>query len=272
MNSTAPTRPEPTSSGSALPGGRSLRRVITTAVICGVAVGTVAAVAWATRSDAGHDTTITERVDTLELDVAAGGVDVIGSDRDDIAIEWQERTWMFGDATLTHHVTGSTLHVVGECGGLNVFGGCATDVVVRVPAGVDVVAQSDAGAVTVAGIDGTTEAQSSAGRVHIEDQSGDLVAHSDAGPVTVDGLMANRATVTSAAGGVTIDVAAPVTELVADSAAGTVQITVPDDGQAYAVEASTDTGSTTIDVPTDPSSNRTIRATSDAGSVTVTTP
>lgn len=259
--------PRPDGEGSR---GASPRRIITTAVVCGVAVGAVAAVSWATRSDATNDATITEPVDTIEVDVGAGEVEVIGSTRDDITIEWRERSTMLSDATVTHQVTGSTLRVVGDCDGSLWFTRCSTDVVVRVPAGVDVVAESDAGSVTAAGIEGTTEIRSSAGRVRAEDQVGDLVAHSDAGAVVVDGLLAGAARVTSDAGPVTVDALEPVTDLVAESAAGNVRVTVPADGEPYAVDAATDAGSTTVDVATDPTSHRTIRATSNAGSVTVT--
>lgn len=265
---TQPT-PRPGGSGSR---GTSLRRIVTTAAVCGVAVGAVAAVSWATRSDATNDATITEPVDTVEIDVGAGDVEVIGSTRDDITIEWRERSTMLSDATVTHQVTGSTLRVVGDCDGSLWFTRCATDVVVRVPAGVDVVAGSDAGSVTAAGLEGTTELRSDAGRVRAEDQVGDLVAHSDAGAVVVDGLLADSARVTSDAGPVTVDALEPVTDLVAESDAGNVRVTVPADGEPYAVDAVTGAGSTTVDVATDPTSHRTIRARSDAGSVVVTTP
>lgn len=267
----APTQP-PRGPDDPQPHGRSVRRVVLTGVVCGVAVGAVAAVSWATRSDATNEATVTEHVSTLELDVRSGDVEVIASDRDDIAVEWRERSSLFSDATLTHQVTGSTLRVIGDCDRGFWFNGCSTDVVVRVPADVEVVAEAGAGNVTVAGLEASADIRSNAGRVRAEDQSGDLVAHSDAGPVTVDGLMADTAEVTSNAGAVSVDVAEPVTELVAESRAGNVHVTVPDGGGPYAVDATTNAGDTTVDVPTDPSSHRTIRATSNAGDVVVTRP
>ena len=61
-------------------------------------------------------------------------------------------------------------------------------------------------------------------------------------------------------GRVQLEFAAAPTAVVATSDNGRVEVVVPDDGTAYRVDLRSDNGSETIEVPTDPSSTRSLTA------------
>lgn len=236
-----------------------------------LAVGALVTLSWATRTSDQRSASVTDDVTRVEVDVSAGRIEVVAGDSDEVTIESRTtRTW-FGDAEVAHEVDGDTLRIDGRCGrDWWIATWCRTDVTVTVPAGVDVVADSSAGTVTARGLDGSADLTSSAGAVRVENHSGDLIAHSSAGSVTVDGLRSDQAKITSSAGSVEVHAAVAPRSLDAESSAGRVVVTLPDD-ESYDVEADTSAGETTVEVPTDSSSAHQVRAFSSAGSVTVTT-
>lgn len=252
--------------------GRAARRTLTVIGVVILAVGGLAAVSWSTRTTEHASTTIDDDFSRVEIDVSAGQVDIVGGSDGSSELETSmTHTWL-GAAEVTHEIDGDTLRIEGTCGRrLMMTGWCETDLTLSVPAGVDVVAESSAGTVTARGLEGSANLESSAGTVRVEDHDGDLVAHSSAGGVVVDGLRADTAKITSSAGSVEVHAATAPTSLDAESSAGRVVVTLPDD-ETYDVEADTSAGSTNVGVATDPSSQYKIRAFSSAGAVTVDTP
>lgn len=249
------------------------RKIMIIAVASGVAIGGFATGAWGTGGgDHRDDATFTQSVSSLDVEVASGDVEVIGSDRDDIVLAWRARSGLLSDAAVDHKITDGHLTVTGTCGSGFMSGGCLTDIVLKVPSDVEVVVEGSAGDVTVAGLVGRANVRSDAGDVRIENQSGNITAHASAGDVSADGLAADTAEFTSDAGDIFLELREAGSEIVADSSAGDVTVTVPNDGEPYAVDTQTAAGDNTVDVPTDPSAERTIEATTNAGDVTVTTP
>lgn len=130
---------------------------------------------------------------------------------------------------------------------------CSVDVIVAAPSDVAVVARSDDGSVVVVGVQGSLELDSDNGSVRADGvTSADVVATTDNGSVS---LVFDRAP----------------TRVLADSDNGSVEIVVPDDGEAYAVRVATGNGSEQIQLPTDPSSTRSITATTSNGDVRLRT-
>ncbi len=131
------------------------------------------------------------------------------------------------------------------------WGGCSTDLVVRVPRGLVVDVRSDVGDVTVRG--GFTD-------VSMESATGDLRGES---------LAAESVHAANDVGDIDLEIAAPGRSVVASSSVGDITVVVPDDGTAYDVHMKTDVGDPRTDVPQDSTSARTIRATSSVGDVQV---
>ncbi|HEU0042580.1 MAG TPA: DUF4097 family beta strand repeat-containing protein [Jiangellaceae bacterium] len=257
------TQPHPTR--------RPVRRVLAVIGVVVLVLAALSGIAWATRSTDQATVSIDESFSRVEIDVSAGTVELVGTSDDGATLESRtEHSW-FSDASVKHEIDGDTLHITGDCSGTLVLSAwCVTNVTLSLPADVEVVAKSSAGTVTARGLEGETRLESSAGVVRVEDQSGDLTAHSSAGRVVVDGLSADTANVTSSAGTVEIHAVQPPRSLDAESSAGTVRVSLPD-GVSYDIDADTSAGSTTVDAPSDPSSQYKVRAFSSAGSVTVTT-
>jgi DUF4097 and DUF4098 domain-containing protein YvlB len=73
-------------------------------------------------------------------------------------------------------------------------------------------------------------------------------------------------------GRVSLAFASAPTTVTATSDNGRVEVVVPDTADTYRVDAQTDTGSTDVGVRTDPTSDRSITAETDNGSVSVRYP
>lgn len=157
-----------------------------------------------------------------------------------------------GREPRTSHTTDSgTLRLTnGGCGGhVHV---CAVDYQIRVPAATSV------------------EITNAAGVIRLTDLAGDLNITSNAGAVEGTGLSSAHATVHDNAGHVSLRYSAAPTRVTVTDDAGAIEVRVPKDG-AYAVDASTDAGQTSISVPRDPGAVRTISAHTHAGKVTIGT-
>ncbi|HET6918132.1 MAG TPA: DUF4097 family beta strand repeat-containing protein [Jiangellaceae bacterium] len=248
-----------------------LLRILAIVGIVLLAIATLSAVSWALRSTGGDSVAISDPYDRVEVDVSVGEVVIEASSGDETMLEYRTESGLWREAEVRHRIDGDRLVIDADCGGgfLRVpFGYCRADVMLTVPADVDVVASSSAGRVSTTGLRGSADLESSAGRVDVHGHSGPLRAHSSAGVVAVDGLASDDAEITSSAGVVEVTAVEPPRRLVAESSAGAVRVTLPD--EAYDLDADTSAGDVRIDVRTDPDSNYHIRAHSSAGAVTVT--
>jgi hypothetical protein len=168
-------------------------------------------------------------------------------------IDLTSKVWKtFGGPRVTTRLSGDTLSVDVHCPAYTVGGiSGSSSLTLLVPAGTALDVASDGGSVHLVGVSGT------------------VVAHSSAGSVRGEGLKSASVRATSSAGGVHLDFAAPPSAVVAQSSAGSVSVSVPDDGTTYAVDAHSSAGSTHVGIATDPKSTRTIKATSSAGGVSI---
>ncbi len=149
---------------------------------------------------------------------------------------------------------------------------CSVNYSVVVPPETAVVVDSDGGAVRVDGVEGGVDARSSAGSIVVRDVSGRVIVRSEAGYVRGEELRAVDVEARSSAGSVRLFFQVSPETVVAHSSAGRVEVVVPDDGTSYEVDASTEAGSDVVAIATDPDSDRSIRARSEAGDVLVRHP
>lgn len=275
-----PVRPEPAPirPGAGRPSagragaGRTARRVgrvwqgLSIAGIVAVALAGLTAISWLTHSSG--QVAVDKVITKVEIDVSSGLVEIIGSDADRAALEFEATSGWNRDGGITHEVTGDTLVVDGGCDTGPFLGlWCRSDLKVIVPAGVEVAATS-AGSITATGLSGPTELNAHSGDVSVNDQTGRLTAHSAGGSVVVDGLDTDTAKVTSSAGPVTVHAVRPPRSLDAESSAGDVTVRVPG-GVSYDLETDSSIGDETVNVQTLPGAGHQIRAFSSAGSVEV---
>jgi DUF4097 and DUF4098 domain-containing protein YvlB len=115
----------------------------------------------------------------------------------------------------------------------------------------------------------TLELTTGAGSLDVRGVDGRLRATAETGPVRLTGLRSPTVRATSGTGSVLAAFTRPPDSVRATSDTGSVEVVLPDDRTAYVVSATTSTGSTSITVPTDPRSRRTVDAEAGTGSVTV---
>jgi Putative adhesin len=250
---------------------RPLLRVLGVIAVVVLALLALNAAAWALRSTERDSFDIDEPFDRVEVDVGAGRVTLEAAPDGSTVLTSQTETALFADADVSYEVVDGRLLVAGDCRrGIWLVGSfnCRTDVTLRLPADVEVVAKSSAGGVTARGLTGDADIESSAGSIRVHDHTGALRAHSSAGGVEVSGLRTDDAEITSSAGGVTVTAVTPPRQLLVSSSAGGVTVTLPG-GEAYDLDASSSAGSTTVEVPTDPDSPYRVEVRSSAGGVTV---
>ena len=181
-------------------------------------------------SDTQHETRVfPQAVTTVDANVSSGSLRVVASDQPDVTVEITVRSGVRSPSHSETVVNGHLL-VRSACN----FGltNCTVDYVIRVPATVGVTAHGDGGNI-------------------------DLVAMTGDANVSVNG------------GHVHLDFAGAPHHVKARADGGKIVVAVPDDGQAYRVDAKASGGSSSVDVRNDPASDHVIDAAVNGGSVVV---
>jgi DUF4097 and DUF4098 domain-containing protein YvlB len=178
-------------------------------------------------------------------------------------------SWSFDKPTVTTTTDRVTTRVTVDCAGFAFGTGNTADVTVTVPATEDVSISSADGDAQVFGITGTVTASSSAGDVNVADLSGRATLDSSAGSIDAKRLASAQVTARSSAGDVVLAFASPPQKVTASSSAGAVRVLLPHASVAYRVTVQSTAGSTSVSVPTDPTSSRSIDASSTADDVEV---
>ncbi|TFD20688.1 DUF4097 family beta strand repeat-containing protein [Cryobacterium sp. TMT4-10] len=150
------------------------------------------------------------------------------------------------------------------------FGYCSLQLKVTMPASLPLTVTSQNGGLSAAGLTGSQKLVTTNGGIQMTGTRGDVELITTNGAIRVLESASRRVNATTTNGKVELDFAAPPSAVVARSTNGTVTVRVPGDDTTYAVDAHTTNG--TIEsgsVPTDPSSRRTITASTTNGNVTI---
>lgn len=228
------------------------------------AVGALAHETWRERH------VIRESVTIVDVANSTGGaLSIVGDETIDAVTMDLSMSRGLTAPTHTEVVEGNRLVVRNDCGWMvQVF--CQIDYLIRVPAGVSVMARVDGRDLTVTNVRGFLELSSDGGNVEVRGGESDSVRlSSDGGRVEVTGLSATSVRASSDGGDVLLDLAAPPRSVDASSDGGDVEVVLPDTPDVYRVDVSSDGGSTQADVRTFVESDRVISAHSDGGDVVV---
>jgi hypothetical protein len=156
--------------------------------------------------------------------------------------------WTHTRPRITEEWQGDTLRITSTCP----ESACYTDYTVTVPSNVRIKADTAAGDIRVMGA------------------SGALTLHSGAGDISATSLGSPNVDATTNAGDITVRLAVIPATVSARSAAGDVEVSVPDAGpEGYRVQASTSAGDNRVGVTANAASTHTVVATSNAGDITV---
>ena len=238
-----------------LPPGVLVVRVVGLLVAGAVlATGTVSVVGQGFRQSRTQTATFPTAPETLVVRTDTGRLTVEAAPAGSPLTVRRTDHWSFGEPATRQVLTDGTLTLDGGCaGGLDGLdlAGCSIDYHLTVPDGVALELTTGTGSLDVRGVDGR------------------LRATAETGSVRLTGLRSPTVRATSETGSVLTAFTRPPDSVRATSDTGSVDVVLPDDRTAYVVSASTSTGSTSITVPTDPRSRRTVDAEAGTGSVTV---
>lgn len=205
---------------------------------------------------------------TIDVRSSSGSVRVVGSDASsDTITVTAEVSHGLRKTGHEEYVHGDRLRLEATCPFLTNF--CDVSYVIEAPAGVDVNVRTE-GSVTASYVRGDVDLHSDHGRIEVVGIEGDVRLHSNHGSVRGMGMAAPVVDASSSHGNVSLEFEDAPRTVQAASAHGDVEVVVPEDETAYRVdESGTDRGVLARPIRTDPSSERSITATSDHGDVTI---
>jgi hypothetical protein len=236
--------------------------------VVGAVVATVAvlSVAWSLATGAARarssESFDVASISAVHVEASAGEVTFERATGDRVEVEMRsESTWRRPE--LTRQVDGDTLRLRADCPSWarhgwgppwwGRWGGCKVHLHIAVPDGVAVDVRNNAGRVRVDGIDG------------------DVSAHLEAGEIVLSDVRSQVVDLSTDAGRVSADFADAPQQVTATTSTGAIEIRVPDDGTAYAVDASSEVGPERVQVPEDSASSHRVSARTQVGAVIVAT-
>lgn len=210
-----------------------------------------------------------ERVGSLDrvvVRVDHGSVEVAGSLTDRVEIT----------GTVSHGLQRTSLRDTIADGELSLASGCPdmwvwcrVDLTVAVPSSVSVDVALSSGTVRVSGVDGGVRSRGRNGAVELSGVAGDVDVETRNGAITATSLSSAVVRADTRNGAIRFGFAQDPRLVTARSVNGPVHIAVPSSGTGYRVHLDTRNGKTATAVLTDPSSPRSIVATTRNGDVTI---
>jgi hypothetical protein len=142
-------------------------------------------------------------------------------------------------------------------GGISVRGGAQT-----------VTAETDTGPIRLVDVTGAVKARSQDGGISLDDVGGEVSAATDTGPISGTALAGGRTVAESHDGGIRLAFTT-AQDVDARTVTGPIDLRVPQVEGGYRVRTDTDTGPTSVNVPTSPAGTRSLILTSQDGGITV---
>jgi hypothetical protein len=248
---------------------RVIRAGLLGTVGCGVAIAVAstlagcAGVGTPTKSkDDGQ--TYQVHISGIQLHLDAGNITLAANSGGQVVVKRHTR-WRGLEPTLSEDFVGETMIITETCGGSD---GCSVDYDVTVPAGTVAEAQTSSGDILVKDIGGALQLSTGSGDITVHNAQMRTTMSTESGRISADGIRGSDVSATSQSGDVTLAFAAAPHGVTAQTASGNVTVTLPT-GDAYQVDASTDSGQRSVTVAVDAASTRHVTAKTNSGDVTV---
>jgi hypothetical protein len=203
---------------------------------------------------------LTIETDSADVEVRSGGGSEVKVERKfDRNVFGKDPSERYEDGKLQLRDTG--------CGFLSF--GCDTNYVLTVPKDVKLTLKSTSGDVKVAGLSGGADLKSSSGSIEVTGVGGALTMRSSSGSLEGQDLTATTVSTHSSSGSVDLEFAEAPRSVEAEASSGDVAIRIPSGPETYKVDSETSSGDERGEIRNDPSADRTIKAKTSSGDVTI---
>lgn len=235
----------------------------------------VAALGFATRSDASRDISFSETIEELEIDAEVTDVDVVFASVTDTQVSFEQRGTL-RTLDFDARVVGSTLRVtVDETGWFPWFigGSGESRLTITLPEDAagpsfDVSLESSVGDVTLDGDFGELELENTVGGIDVTGSATSLDVASTVGNVRLNGVdVSADVTVRTTTGDARLDLSTVPASLTVTSTVGDVTVRIPDG--SYRVQTDTTVGTIAVDVTSDTSASTVLRFETTVGDIRV---
>jgi hypothetical protein len=245
---------------------RLIGSLLVTLVLAGMALGLVGRFAQQRRVDSSPVPGVTSVVTVAQV----GDVRVRVGEAGRPVVVRSTLTWSFREPDLQLRTNGGVLTVDTGCPKQWLLTDCSVDLDLTVPPGTALELATEVGDITGTGAGGPLTAVTRTGDISLTATgSATVQAFTSTGDVRVNGAAAGAdLEMTTSTGDVTVALDTVPTRVQARSSTGDLRITVPG-GQSYQVDALTDTGDRSVQVPTDPASTHRISARASTGDVRI---
>jgi DUF4097 and DUF4098 domain-containing protein YvlB len=204
---------------------------------------------------------------SLVIDSGSTDVAIHSGDVSQITVTRKTKRAVFGSKPTDKYQDGTLELGDGGCGFLSF--NCQTDYVIVVPKTLKVTAESGSGDLQVSDLPGGAGLKSSSGDIEVHRIGSELRLESSSGDLAGHDLTAGTVTTKSSSGSVELDFGSAPTAVQVKTSSGDVRIRLPSGAEAYKVETDTSSGDDSTTVKTDPVSDRSIKADTSSGDVTV---
>ena len=244
------------------------RKLLTVLVVI-VGLAGVAVVGLSTFA-ARKDRTVSTRpgpVRSVEVDVEAGRVAVVAAPANEAKVD-RTRQYIWGEPEISETLTDGVLRLSSRCRTF-IATGCKVDYRVEVPGAVSVRIRTERGSVQVENMTGMVEVDTEAGGVRLLATRGPVRATTSAGNIDGVDLAAGFIDATTDAGRIRISLAEPSARVDLRTAAGNIDLTLPNAPGGYRVTTETGAGRVDVNVPEEATSARAVTATTGAGNISI---
>jgi hypothetical protein len=204
---------------------------------------------------------------SLVIDSGSTDVEIHSGDVSQTTVTRKIKRNIFGSEPKDKYQDGTLELGDGGCGFLSF--NCQTDYVIVVPNTVKVTAESGSGDLQVSDLPKGAKLRSSSGDIEVHRIGGELWLESSSGDLEGHDLTAGKVTTKSSSGSVELDFGSAPSAVQVKSSSGDVTIQLPSGDDAYKVETGTSSGEKSTTVKTDSASDRSIKADTSSGDVTV---
>ncbi|WP_432107616.1 DUF4097 family beta strand repeat-containing protein [Streptomyces sp. AA1529] len=194
-----------------------------------------------------------------ELDIRPADVTQI-----EVTRQFASRSLPGGRPEATWDLTDERLTLATDCGPLSL---CDVRYEILVPKDVALTVEGDSGQVTATGFGMALKIRTDSGAIRVDNASGRLTLDTENGELRATRLTSNQVDVGSESGDVHLSFASIPEQVRTATENGALSIGLPN--AAYKVITTTDSGDVRTDLPEDPNSSHTIRASTENGAITL---